>query len=300
MFTRLHKLLSKFNKSIKIINNIDILIETKLATRDLLTGALNSDESITQPSRKHEKELIVNLTTYNKRINDVHLVIESIARQTEKPDRIILWLDESEFTLNSLPHVLHKQINRGLEVKFCPNYLSYKKLIPAIQSFPDADLITIDDDILYPYDMIELLVKEHHQYPDLVIGHRAHKMKSDLNNKLLPYAEWDNETSCDVAGHDIFITTGGGTFFPSSCMNNEVTNSKTFLSICPFADDIWVKAMLLLSGTQCKKVSDTREFGRTFIMIVHSQDIALSGSDTINERNDSQLSDVFTRYNLDY
>jgi hypothetical protein len=43
----------------------------------------------------------------------------------------------------------------------------------------------------------------------------------------------------------IFITTGGGTFFPRNCLNDKVLNSEVFLSVCPHAYDVCFKAMSL-------------------------------------------------------
>ena len=51
-----------------------------------------------------DKEVIVSLTTYDKRYYDVYLTIESIMQGTVKPNRIILWLaDEMKNGLEIRP-----------------------------------------------------------------------------------------------------------------------------------------------------------------------------------------------------
>ena len=154
MLKKIFNLIRKLNKSSNIINDIDNLIAYKIKSNQLLESAFKNTDLITRPLEEGETELIVSFTTYNKRIHDVHLVVESIAQQTVKPHRLLLWLDEDEFTQDTIPLILHKQIERGLDIRFCPNYRSYKKLVPTLQCFPNANIITVDDDILYPHDIV--------------------------------------------------------------------------------------------------------------------------------------------------
>jgi len=273
-------------------------IKYKIKYNQLLSSALTSTKPITQLLKDGEIELIVSLTTYNKRIHDVHLVVESIARQTVKPHRLLLWLDEEEFSMNSIPPILHKQIKRGLEVYFYPNYRSYKKLIPALTDFPEANIITIDDDILYPDEMIEILLDEHNLFPRYILGHRAHKIRLNSNNELLPYNEWEYETQDSEASDFIFLTSGGGTLYPACSFNKEVLNCDAFLELCPHADDVWFKAMSLLNSVKCKKVQGYWIFSDYFLPLRGSQDIALFKYNVDKGGNDTQLKAVFDKYGL--
>ena len=295
MLRKIKKLITKVNLSFKIIHNFEPLLVYKIRSEELLRRSLESQVALIQPKLQHDAEVIVSLTTYNKRIHDVHLVVESIAQQTLKPNRLILWLDEDEFTLETIPLVLHKQIARGLEVRFCPNYKSYKKLIPTLKLFPNSNITTIDDDILYPHDMVEMLTIEHKSNPTTIIGHRAHKINVS-DNKILPYQFWENETKNHQSSNLCFITTGGGTLFPVNSFNSEVLNIEVFLSLCPNADDVWFKAMALLNNTGCKKVNDDRDFFNRFLLLSNSQDIALYKTNIVD--NDTQLKAVFDYYDL--
>ena len=58
--------------------------------------------------------------------------IESIMEQTMKANRIILWLDYS-FEKQPLPKALQLLQKRGLEIEYCKDIRSYKKLIPALK-----------------------------------------------------------------------------------------------------------------------------------------------------------------------
>nr|WP_276537909.1 glycosyl transferase [Pseudoalteromonas agarivorans] len=287
-----------FLKNIKkVTETFESKLEVSNRTNYLLNSALTSNESIIS-SEVNNKELIVSLTTYSKRIHDVHLIIESIAHQTLKPNRIILWLDEEEFTLNTIPLILKKQIARGLEVRFCPNYKSYKKLIPTLKISPKANIVTIDDDILYPYDMLELLYNEHLLNPDCVVGHRVHKITLDAQKNILPYSEWEQEAT-DKSKSNLIMAIGiGGIFYPSGILSEECLNIKNFTLLAPNADDIWFKAMSLLTNAPHKKVSDERNFWERFLVVESSQDIALFHNNQIEHGNDSQFKAVFEKYNL--
>ena len=301
MIKKLTALVKNFIRSIDVINGLDAelssILNYKIRSNLLFNAVLTNDERMTRTLADGDTELIVSFTTYSKRIHDVHLVIESIAQQTVKPHRIILWLDEDEFTLETIPLILQRQIDRGLEVRFCLNYRSYKKLIPTLDAFPDANIITIDDDFLYPHDMIEVLLREHRAFPKCILGHIAHKVMVH-NKRISPYIEWENEIQNPEANDFIFLTTGAGVFLPPHIFDAEVLNANVFLQICPYADDVWLNAMSLLSGVERKKVNDDRVFRERFLPIPGSKDIALSEYNTEKGGNDKQLKAVFEKYDL--
>lgn len=51
-------------------------------------------ESGVTNERNADKEVVVSLTTYGKRLYSVSLTIESIMQGTMKPNRLILWLQD--------------------------------------------------------------------------------------------------------------------------------------------------------------------------------------------------------------
>lgn len=140
-FTRIIK--NKINNI--IANNIIYFNEVQHLTNLMLnTNKIGIDKLFSINNSK----VIVSLTTYNKRIYDVYLAIESIMQQTVKPSKIILWLDENEFRPDNIPNSLILQQKRGLEIRFCANIKSYKKLIPTLKNYSNDIIITIDDDVI--------------------------------------------------------------------------------------------------------------------------------------------------------
>ncbi len=157
---------------------------------NLIEHILHDTESSVTDERYTDHEIIVSLTTYGKRLNDVAFTIESLMQQSMKANRIILWLDES-FKDTRLPQSLRNQQKRGLEIQYCKDIRSYKKLIPCLQQFPNDAVITVDDDLLYDYDIIERLISAYLDFPKMIHACRVHRMVLDQENKPIPYSEWN-------------------------------------------------------------------------------------------------------------
>ena len=109
------------------------------------------------------EKVIVSLTSYDLRINDVKYAIYSLLNQNFPPDKLILWLDEDSFPQReeNLPHDLLELRDFGLTIDWCENLRSYKKLIPALEKYPDDIIITADDDIFYRPNWLQILYDEH-------------------------------------------------------------------------------------------------------------------------------------------
>lgn len=279
------------------LRNIQVDMDGLIRKNFFLQNSMQSTSALISEGNDRENELIVSLTTYSKRIHEVHLVIESIGFQTVLADRIILWLDEEEFTDETIPQVLKNQIKRGLEVRFCKNYRSYKKLFPTLTIAPAANVVTIDDDFLYPHDFLESLSRAANHHPNAIIGTRAHTMKVD-GDQLLPYKQWDYESSFKANGHLTFLTTGAGTYFPSGILKGEICDPSLFMDLSPSADDVWINLMCMKAGIPRLKINDDRNFKQRFFELQQNQDIALNASNVHQANNDRQIKKIVEHFNL--
>jgi hypothetical protein len=289
-------LIRRCYRAIISMETINSTIDLRLKMAWYQNNSTTSNDALVATDKNYDDELIVSFTTYSKRIHDVHLVIESIGSQTCRPNRLILWLDEEEFNIDTIPEVLRLQIKRGLEIRFCQNIKSYKKLIPTIKAFPNANIITIDDDILYPFDMIELLVKEHKVHPNVVIGHRVHKITFDSKNEVAPYNNWEYEIDDANISNLIFPVGVGGIFYPKTVFSDAFQNSELFLKLAPSADDVWFKIMALVNGIPSKKVDDPRDFSSRFLLLPEGQDIGLMQENVEKGANDKQIKDTINYF----
>lgn len=138
------------------------------------------------------EKVIVSLTSYKPRINDVKYTIYSLLNQTFPPDKLILWLDEDSFPQRekNLPRDLLKLRSFGLTIDWCENLRPYKKLIPALEKYPDDIIVTADDDIFYRPDWLKILYDEHVKYPDCLVAHYGHKLRIDTVGRVYPHKMW--------------------------------------------------------------------------------------------------------------
>lgn len=242
-------------------------------------------------------EVIITLTTYKERLQEVHLTIESIMQGTIKPNRIILWLAEGEYDANDLPIFLRKQMKRGLEIRYCKDLRSYKKIIPALKLFPDACIVTIDDDLLYEPDILEHLLLSYRKYPTCVSACRTERIKTDDNGIPLEYNKWDLLSHTQEPSHYNFLTSGGGTLFPPHILPLETQNEKIFMKLAPETDDVWLNAMLLLGKVKVVKAFTHNPNGSDYVAN-ESPYVKTLWSENKLGRNDMQLQSVWNHYGL--
>ena len=208
-------------------------------------------------SSENQDKVTVSLTSYGRRVSStVYYTLISLLRQTHKPSRILLWLDKNEWSIDSIPKRLKDLVEKGIEIKFCENIKSYKKLIPTLIENRNTNIITVDDDIFYPRELVEEFLKMHHKYPNNIISNVGHKLKFK-NGKLLPYNEWELDTNilCSI----IFPTGAGGVLYPAHSLNTEITDEKIFMKLAPNADDVWFFFMAYLNRTKVIKCDTNLE-----------------------------------------
>lgn len=200
---------------------------------------------------KREVPIIVSLTSYPDRFEDLPLTLYSLLNQSLKPDRIILWLDNTSEDLSELPYELTQFIKNGLEIKFVKDIGSYTKVIYAFKEFPFAINITADDDIYYQRDWLKKLYLSYIAHPEDIHVHRAHRV--DLNT---PYEKWQKHISEESARYDNFLTGVGGVLYPPKCFTKEVLRDDVFLKQVPKADDIWLWVMALVHNRKIRVVKN--------------------------------------------
>ena len=159
------------------------------------------------------------MTSWKKRIDNVPFVIESILHNTIKPDLIVLNLSEEEFPLkeHEIPVAIRDFVTKGiLEIIWTSgNFKAFKKFIPTMKKYPTDVIIAIDDDFIYPEDLIKTFIDKHKQSPDsplsgkhvLVNGSNAHcgcasLVKADYYGKYID--ELLDERVLELRMDDIF------------------------------------------------------------------------------------------------
>lgn len=244
--------------------------------------------------------LIVSLTSYPLRIPTLHYTLYSLFTQSYKPDKIILWLSLEEFPQGEreLPQSVLSFKECGLDIQWCQdNIRSYKKIIPALEQYPNSIIITADDDIIYPKDWLLRLHNAYVENPKLIHCHRAHRITFDKNGALLPYGKWEfgiqnTQTSPSFLN---FFTGIGGVLYPPHSLYKDITKPERFLSLAPLQDDIWCFAMAVLNGTKINVVKDnyTDEY---LLSVVDTKKTGALWHINSKGENDKALRRVFEAY----
>lgn len=281
----------------KICQNL-LSIEKKIKDTDtfnyLKYSALNSNERGINKNNFKNK-IVISLTTYSKRIEEVYLVVESILNQTLKADKIILWLDEVEFNEEIIPNILKKQRERGLEIKYCENIKSYKKLIPTLKEYSNEIIITVDDDIIYPIDFIEKLYKNHIKFSNVILCNIGREIPK--NKKLiLEYKNWKLSKNIKLPMYEIVPIGAGGILYPPNCFYKDVQAKELFQKLAPLADDIWFKTMTLKNGLKSMVIDEIDKYLKQIIILEEAQDIALYKKNI--KMNNIQIKKVFEKYDI--
>ena len=258
---------------------------------------INCDDLGISSEKYNNQEIIVSLTTYGRRLNWVAYTIESIMQQTIKANRIILWIAPKDFELG-LPSSLRLQQKRGLEIYQTPDIRSYKKIIPTIKKHPDSVIITIDDDVMYDFDILGAMIDSYNRNPNHIHACRCHVIQYDANGKMKPYKNWEWDSFDYQNNINNFFTGVGGVLYPPRCLDPEVLNESVFMDICKMADDVWLNAMARKVGTIVDKVPTRSLQGKDFLAIDEIQDMGLNKINVNQNLNDMQIKSVFEKYSL--
>ena len=156
-----------------------------------------------------DSKIIVCMTSWVKRINNIKPVVENIMRGTLQPDRLYLSLSVEEFPNRELdlPNSLIKYFNNNEKLILNwvegKNTKTMKKVFPVLQYLDDYDIIIpVDDDIMYPLDYVEKRVEEYKTHYQPISG---------INNKNKSYIYKRNK---------MFGNLGAGCLFTKKMMNH--------------------------------------------------------------------------------
>lgn len=228
--------------------------------------------------------IIASITSYPARFDSLHLTLKSLIQQPKPVDKILLWIafeDEKQLPKNVL-----RLKNAGLiEIRLTKDTRSYKKIIPALKHFPEAVIITFDDDVFYPQNTISKLIELHRKHPNQVIANRTHCITKSEVGYIKPYRQWIKNCS-DLQHPETNFQTGvGGVLYPPGSLSNQVMKQELFTQLAPHGDDIWLYWMMRLNGNIALQTENNFEFYHW----PFSQKTALYKQNVRQDGNDIQI-----------
>lgn len=257
----------------------------------------NVDRGVTEEKRC--RMVIVSLTSYPGRIKKVSLCIQSLLRQSIKPDKVILWLAREQFkNISCVPNKIRSLQKVGLEIRFCDDLKSYKKIIYTGQEYPNDIIVTADDDVIYPEDWLERLLATWKHHQKCVCCYRAHGIKFDDNYQPLPYAQWDGGAN-GITNPSFFLLPTGvcGVLYPPDAFKDVKCNISMIKQLCPLSDDMWLKIVTLK-----KKIKDVKVDGysKDWFAVTNSQKSNLTAINVGGGENDIALKKLIDYYKINF
>ena len=199
-------------------------------------------------------QVVVSLTSFPAAIAYAAQDIQSILNGSVLPDKIVLYLTFAQFEGNCLPQELIKlkEEHPIFEIRDYPRDIrSYRKLIPALNDFPEAIIVTIDDDVAYHPHMLRSLLQLHAQHPHCVLAHRAKRMIPSKPYRKWKKYRWYHFLTKRIHEDFLNIQTGvGGVLYPPHSLKADMMDVELFTEIAPTTDDIWFWAAGVANGTK--------------------------------------------------
>lgn len=200
----------------------------------------------------NQSDIVICLTTIPSRLPQLDATIKSLLYQTRRPARIRLHLphiSKREKTGYDIPNWL--QNLKAVEIIRCEDYGPATKLIPALQDqTPDQRLLIVDDDKLYPPDMVYRFHEWAQKHPDEAIGSSGWIVPDDLTDRAVTTLRtWQgvpparlkatrikSKIKVDIIqGHSGYLVKPR--FFDPICLVDDYTSGPPEAF---FVDDVWI------------------------------------------------------------
>lgn len=248
--------------------------------------------------------LYISLTTFPARLDAVYFAICSLFAQDTPANKIILTLAKDEFPDGeaSIPTKILNFKAKGLEILWADENLKpHNKYFYAMQKYPQAIIVTADDDILYPSNTISKLIETYKKHPQSVCALGIRQI-SIANGKPTPFAQW-NANLCYVPYRiskenlgqermDLLAEGGSSVLYPPSIMPKETFNIDKIKTLAPYADDIWLKGMELIGNIPVVCYNNNQKVH----IIYFSQKVGLYKINMENNQNDVQFQAILEAY----
>ncbi|MFI5778918.1 glycosyltransferase [Nocardia sp. NPDC051570] len=139
-----------------------------------------------RPAPARAERVVVTLSSVPHRRSHLVPTLRSLVDQICPPDRIVLaWPEHSLRTLKPYPRLPH--IPAGVEVIRCADEGPATKLLPALRAEPDAVVVVVDDDHIYPDTFLEDLLAAHRSAPTSTVGLRGYYAQNGSNPDNFPH-----------------------------------------------------------------------------------------------------------------
>lgn len=187
-----------------------------------------------------EANFVVSIASYPKRDHLLPAVFEALSYQTVRPRKWLLVLSEEDYPNQKLPKHLMKLSDKGVEILLIKNNpYAVKKLLPVLNQYPDYDVITLDDDIIYHRALLKRLVDYAHENKNSIIGYVG-KALLKKGKSLHFYFREKRPANLLTPSAQVYLIGWGGIYYPSKSLSKKVLDMEAVQRIVPGrGSDIW-------------------------------------------------------------
>ena len=130
--------------------------------------------------------VVVSLTTTPSRIARLRPTLASLLDQTRPPDAIVLNLPR-RCERDASPYAIPRFVAGfpGIQIELCERDLGpATKLVPTLlrEPHPESALIVVDDDQIYPRELVANLLRWSARLPDAALCHRGFRVPPDFDH----------------------------------------------------------------------------------------------------------------------
>ncbi|MDA0347299.1 MAG: hypothetical protein O3C20_07840 [Verrucomicrobia bacterium] len=217
--------------------------------RELLTRVheLKQQNLVSKESLLHTGGPVVSMATHPRRIETTFLAIESIARGTLKPGRIILWVSGAP----QIPLTLKRLEARGLEIRPAGDFGPHTKYYPYVRELSDSDshpaaIVTADDDKFYPQNWLKNLVSFHQSNPSSIHGYNLRRMEFNKHH-FEPYQDWET-VDLEESNRLNYVNSSNGMIYPPELLHAVKAAGNRFQETTRTSDNTWLSYLAFKEG----------------------------------------------------
>ena len=216
--------------------------------------------------RRRRGLVIVSFTTSPKRILHTEHLVESLSNQTIRPDKIVInipYVFKRNGQTYDVPDFMTK--NPLVHINRCEDIGPATKVLPTTKLYDDPNtiIISVDDDIEYKRNMVEILLRHSDRNPDAAIT---------------------GASFMTLGGNKAELIEGYSSVLYKKRFIDDLDVSK-YPKVCYLGDDLIISNHLRQKGIEIVVVSGEKPFGDIYLDYGSESDGLKAGADNTSNGN---------------
>ena len=194
------------------------------------------------PPTSHRRRIVVSLTTIPDRANGIRPTLLSLLDQDMPADRLVLALPHQSLRNGAhYPDPASLDLPIGVDVVRCEDVGPATKILPVLQAEPEALIVVVDDDVIYPRDFISTLTAGHNRMPNACLALRG--VEIDKSKRFVDLHHVLTSAISDDTPVDIVFGTWGY-LVPAWLCDDEFHNFAAHPDQVRWVDDVYISGHL--------------------------------------------------------